>query len=77
MVPGLDSIPIRLISPHTLTPCVVGHPISEGRLVKARSCSGFMGSSDLGTCHPNFLDGGVIHLTSLSYLSLWLKLIAL
>ncbi|GMN68756.1 hypothetical protein TIFTF001_037807 [Ficus carica] len=65
LVPGLDSIPVRLIIPHTITPCVVSGPMDEGRLVKARPCGGFARSFDLGTRHPNFLYGNVIRLTPL------------
>ncbi|GMN45046.1 hypothetical protein TIFTF001_014244 [Ficus carica] len=36
-----DSIPVRLIIPHTITPCVVGGPTGEGRSVRARPCGGF------------------------------------
>ncbi|GMN58686.1 hypothetical protein TIFTF001_027776 [Ficus carica] len=76
MVPSLDSIPVRLIIPHTITLCIVGGPTGEGRPMRARPCDGFMGSSDLGTRHPNFHYSSGIRLTSLSRSFPWLEGIA-
>ena len=77
MVPGLDSIPVRLIIPYTITPCVASGPTGEGSPVRVRPYSGFMAFSDLGTRHPNFLYGSAICLTFLSYSSPWSEGIAL
>ncbi|GMN61789.1 hypothetical protein TIFTF001_030869 [Ficus carica] len=49
LMPGLDSISVRLIIPHTIMQCVVGGPTGEGRPVRAWPCDCFMGSSG----HPS------------------------
>ncbi|GMN53898.1 hypothetical protein TIFTF001_023033 [Ficus carica] len=77
MVRGLVSKPVRLINPHTIMPCAMGGPTSEGRPMRVRPYGGFTDSSDLRTHHPNFLYGGEIRLMSLFRSSPWSKGIAL